>query len=190
MFKHLPNMITVLRIIMTPFFAWLYLIGQHVWSFVLLAAIMISDLVDGHLARKYHLQSKLGVILDPFADKLAQITVCICLYLRGIAPLWFMIALILKEGSQIVLAYICLRKKVEVQPARWYGKAGTTLFYAVICFNLVFVPLFDVIRQSVVPQILFAVAIFGIYFAFINYIIIHLQVYFKQKKEREDNIGQ
>lgn len=187
MLKHLPNMITVLRIIMTPFFAWLYLIGQHVWSFVLLAAIMISDLVDGHLARKYHLQSKLGAILDPFADKLAQITVCICLYLRGIAPLWFMIALILKEGSQIVLAYICLRKKVEVQPARWYGKMATTLFYAVICFNLVFVPLIDM--SPIVPQILFIVATVSLYFAFINYIIIHLQVYFKQKKEREDNIG-
>lgn len=187
MLKHLPNMITVLRIIMTPFFAWLYLIGQHVWSFVLLAAIMISDLVDGHLARKYHLQSKLGAILDPFADKLAQITVCICLYLRGIAPLWFMIALILKEGSQIVLAYICLRKKVEVQPARWYGKMATTLFYAVICFNLVFVPLIDM--PTIVPQILFIVATVSLYFAFINYIIIHLQVYFKQKKEREDNIG-
>lgn len=187
MLKHLPNMITVLRIIMTPFFAWLYLIGQHVWSFVLLAAIMISDLVDGHLARKYHLQSKLGAILDPFADKLAQITVCICLYLRGIAPLWFMIALILKEGSQIVLAYICLRKKVEVQPARWYGKMATTLFYAVICFNLVFVPLIDM--SPIVPQILFIVATVSLYFAFINYIIIHLQVYCKQKKEREDNIG-
>lgn len=188
MLKHLPNIITVLRIVMTPFFAWLYLIGQHIWSFVLLAAIMISDLVDGHLARKYHLQSKLGAILDPFADKLAQITICICLYLRGIAPLWFMLALILKEASQIVLAYICLRKKVEVQPARWYGKLATFLFYAVICFNLLFVGTL-IKPTSIVPMILFIVATVSLYFAFINYIIIHLQVYFKQKKERENNIG-
>ncbi len=187
MLKHLPNMITVLRIVMTPFFAWLYLIGQHVWSFLLLAAIMISDLVDGHLARKYHLQTKLGALLDPFADKLAQITICICLYLHHIAPLWFMIALILKEASQIVLAYICLRKKVEVQPARWYGKAATTLFYAVICFNLVFVPLIEL--PPVLPQILFVVAACSLYFAFINYIFIHLQVYNRQKKEQENNIG-
>ncbi len=187
MFKHLPNMITVLRIVMTPFFAWLYLAGHYVWSLILLAVIMLSDLADGYLARKYHLQSKLGAILDPFADKLAQITICICLYINAIAPLWFMLALIVKEVSQIVLAYICLRKKVEVQPARWYGKVATSLFYIAICFNLVFVPL--MIMPPLVPRILFIVAAVSLYFAFINYIIIHLQVYAKQKKEQGNYIG-
>ena len=187
MFKHLPNCITVLRILLTPLFAWLYMTEHLYWSFAVLAVIIISDLVDGYIARKYHLESKLGALLDPFADKLAQITIVVCLYLKAIAPLWFMLALIFKEACQLVLGFICLKKKVEVQPAQWYGKLGTALFYIVICFNFVFVPIIDI--PPVILQILFGVATFALYFAFLNYIIIHLQVYVKQKKEQEPNIG-
>lgn len=129
MLKHIPNLITLLRIVLAPVFVITYFYVSRTVGIVVLAAIMLSDLADGYIARRFHVQSKLGELLDPFADKLAQVVICIVLFLDNIAPLWFMVVLIVKEMLMLIFGYIFLKKDEEISSAKWYGKAATACFY-------------------------------------------------------------
>ena len=191
MVKQIPNIITSLRILLTPFFAWLYIASGggkdrslFFWALLLLAVIMISDIIDGKIARRFDLQSRLGEILDPVADKLAQITICVCLCVTGVAPLWFMLLLVLKEGTQLVLGVICIKKGVPVQKARWYGKMSTAVFYVVICFNLVFPDGFMFTLPAGVRSAMYIGSMALLYFSFFNYMYLHIRIYRDMKKNQ------
>ncbi len=67
--RHLPNLITGLRLVLAAPVVWLLLEGRYLESLVLFAVAGVSDLVDGFLARHFGWTSRLGSILDPLADK-------------------------------------------------------------------------------------------------------------------------
>lgn len=72
---NLPNKLTILRVIMVPFFvAFLLLTPSHTdfkWiAFALFVVASLTDLLDGHIARKYHMITNFGKFMDPLADKL------------------------------------------------------------------------------------------------------------------------
>lgn len=128
-----PNLLSVVRIILVPVFADIYLNADSGEDFIVSAAILLvsglTDLVDGKIARKYNQESELGKILDPFADKLTQITVCISMSLRHPSLKWILWALVLKE----VLVFsggvlIWKRQKFVVSP-NVFGKIYTAVFY-------------------------------------------------------------
>ena len=169
MLKYLPNCITVIRILLTPVFVWLYLGFDDLPHFFaaigVLAVIMLSDVADGAIARKFSLQSRLGELLDPVADKLAQMSIVLCLLLRGIAPWWFFAGAVFK-----------------VQKARWYGKAATAVFYTVICLNLL---LPDSIL-AIPPWVRLAgyiASLAFLYYAFVRYALVHLKLYQASKEK-------
>lgn len=190
MLKHIPNLITLLRIVLAPVFVITYFYVSRTVGIVVLAAIMFSDLADGYIARRFHVQSKVGELLDPFADKLAQVVICIVLFLDNIAPLWFMVVLIVKEMLMLILGYIFLKKDEEISSAKWYGKAATACFYIVICANLVVSGFMASHRTLQTCGYVFAVLC--AYFAFFNYGINHLierSAKKKLKRSAHDNAG-
>ena len=69
-----PNAITALRLALLPVFGWYVVDDRPITASVVLALIGFSDVLDGYLARKWNVMSRLGAFLDPLADKLAQIT--------------------------------------------------------------------------------------------------------------------
>ena len=121
--------------------------------------------------------SRLGELLDPLADKLAQIMICVCLFVKKLLPLWFFILIVLKELMMLgfgSVASIALKKNHAVSKAKWYGKVATVCLYTVICANFIF-PAFFMSHQAI--RIFgFCLALFWEYFAFINYGLIYLKV--------------
>lgn len=78
--KNIPNILSILRIILTPFCVF-FLLNNTLWlSFILFCIASITDYFDGYLARKYNNISKLGAFLDPLADKIMTVSVFVCFY--------------------------------------------------------------------------------------------------------------
>ena len=132
---NVPNALTALRILMVPFFGWALLHdggSDHTWRWVafgLFCAAMITDKIDGDLARKYNLVTNFGKIADPIADK--AITGMAFIGLAIIHPffaswLWWTITIIvLVREWAVTFARLSIAKHV-VMPAAQLGKVKTT----------------------------------------------------------------
>lgn len=123
----LPNILSILRLLMIPFIIWLFESEQYWWAFGLLLFSGVTDVVDGWIARTFHLISDFGKAIDPIADKLTQIAVLLCL----LEPrFWWVVGvLVLKELSIGILTLTAIRKTHKVYSAGWYGKLCTVVIY-------------------------------------------------------------
>ena len=77
-----PNFMSLVRILLIPVFAVLYLKGYIWWALLVLAISGISDFLDGKIARKFNQVSNLGKMLDPIADKLTVFALAIVLFFK------------------------------------------------------------------------------------------------------------
>lgn len=113
------NKVTIGRILIVPFFiaTIMYISPGHDYfrwlALGLFAAAVLSDMIDGYIARTYRQKTKAGAILDPLADKMLLISAFICLYIKRAFfpvihfPLWFVVAIISRDiilllGSMII----------------------------------------------------------------------------------------
>ncbi len=128
---NLPNALTALRIVMVPFFAWALLHDggdSMTWrwiAFVIFALAMITDKIDGDLARKHDMVTDFGKIADPIADKAITGMAFIGLSLVGDIWWWVTILVLVREWSVTLLRLSVL--KHVVLPANRSGKIKTTL---------------------------------------------------------------
>jgi len=101
MFKNLPNLLTISRIVVIPFIVFAMLFEDsafgHRLSAILFLYACITDFLDGYIARTFSIQSKLGQFLDPVADKLLVGSVIVVLVHYGRADLFPAIAIIARE---------------------------------------------------------------------------------------------
>lgn len=136
MFKHIPNILTIIRFLLIPFILLNIFIGNYTLAFVFFTISGITDIADGFIARKFNLISNFGKLMDPLADKLTQIATLTSLVIVKIIPLWILIIVLLKEFIMIVGASFLYGKDVVVY-SKWYGKLATVLFYLAIVFSLI-----------------------------------------------------
>lgn len=133
----IPNILSAFRLCLIPAIVWQYCAEENpLMAGHLLILSGITDIVDGLIARRFHMVSDLGKILDPIADKLTQGTMLICLLLRFplmIAPLLLMVA---KETFMGITGLLVIRRKGTVQGANWHGKAATVLLYAMMILHV------------------------------------------------------
>ena len=111
-----PNALSVLRILVVPFFAWRFLKGDLVTAAVLLCLSGLSDLFDGMIARKFNQVTELGKMLDPFADKLTQGVVALCLAVKFPVICPVLAIFILKELTMLCCGGYLLLKKQNKKP--------------------------------------------------------------------------
>lgn len=124
-----PNALSVLRIIVIPFFAWFFMHDQLAIAVALLVLSGLSDCVDGFIARKLNQVTELGKMLDPLADKLTQGVVALCLAIKFPVICPALLVFILKELVMLCGAILLLKKKKRPCAAQWYGKVATVMFY-------------------------------------------------------------
>ena len=128
---NVPNALTTLRILLVPVFGWALLQDggdSSTWrwvAFAIFAVAMVTDKIDGDLARKYNLITDFGKIADPIADKAITGMAFIGLSLTGDIWWWVTILVLLREWS-VTLLRLSVLKKV-VMPAAQSGKVKTTL---------------------------------------------------------------
>lgn len=134
---NLPNVLTSLRIIVIPVFAWLALSRpQSWWGFVLFALLMITDKLDGDIARKYNLVTDFGKIADPIADKALMITALVVLNCAFALPVWITVVIVIRELG-ITLWRMGQLRRGRVVPASKGGKIKTTLQAFAVALYLV-----------------------------------------------------
>lgn len=124
-----PNALSVLRILIVPFFAWAFLKENIPAAAALLVVSGLSDMLDGVIARRFDQVTELGKMLDPFADKLTQGVVALCLAIKVPAVGPVLVIFIAKELCMLCCAAVLLKKKKRPCAAKWYGKVATVMFY-------------------------------------------------------------
>ncbi len=135
MLKHVPNILTVIRILLIPVIVVFIFTGNYILAFVFFTISGITDIADGFIARKFNLVSNFGKLMDPLADKLTQIATLASLVFTNIIPIWILLIVFLKEFIMICGASFLYGKDVVVY-SRWYGKLATVLFYIAIVISL------------------------------------------------------
>ena len=128
---NLPNKLTILRVIMIPFFvaALLYDGGANQNMRYVAAALFIiaslTDMLDGKIARKYNLVTNFGKFMDPLADKLLVCSALICLIELNALPAWMVIVIISREFIISGFRLIASDNGVVIAASYW-GKFKTT----------------------------------------------------------------
>lgn len=174
----IPNIISVVRIILIPFIAYFYLNGNTCVAVVLVLFSGFSDLFDGMIARRFNQVTELGKMLDPFADKFTQGVIALCLAIRIPEIRTVLIIFILKEFSMLAGAIVLLRKKKKPCAAQWYGKVATTLFYITIIVILMlqhFSPFSMDVYVIITFSLLVITAGFMMY-ALVRYIFVFIKI--------------
>ncbi len=149
---NLPNKLTVLRVLLIPFFVWFALVdlvpGYSKYIAVLIFVVAsLTDLLDGKIARKYHLVTNFGKFMDPLADKLLVCAALICLSASGMVPAWMVIIIISREF--IISGFrLGASDNGVVIAASYWGKFKTTFqMLMIIVLLLDLGGVFDVIGQ-------------------------------------------
>lgn len=174
----IPNILTTVRLIFVPIFAFLVLGGHPAAAAVVFTLSGVTDIIDGYIARKYQMITDFGKVYDPFVDKLMQITAVVCLVIAEVIPLWILIIVIVKEVSMIVIGGILYLRKIVVH-SNWYGKVATVVFYAIVF-------LFIVWRQmpSVCTYALLVIMIFAMAFSAIAYLVDTIRHYDEKRVKK------
>ena len=136
MFKHVPNILTMLRFVLIPFIFIAIIHSDYVLAFILLTLSGITDILDGFNARKFNFITNFGKLIDPLSDKATQVSVLAALCIENIIPLWILFIVFLKEIIMIAGASFLYGKELVVS-SKWYGKLSTVLFYAAIVASLI-----------------------------------------------------
>jgi len=127
-----PNLITLLRlvIVIVIFFQSTPFDFEVINLIVFIAIVGLSDSLDGTVARRFNLVSKLGTILDPFTDRLVFILLLI--WIRDFIPTYFLIGIIFRELLILFGSLIVLFTKREIKVSK-KGKVSTVLMFVIIC---------------------------------------------------------
>lgn len=123
---NLPNILTCLRIVFIPVFAWLVIGGHQWWSFGVFAALMLTDKLDGDIARARGLITDFGKIADPIADKALMTTALVCLNIVDQLSVWVTVIILIREFG-ITIWRMALLRRGKVVPASKGGKLKTVL---------------------------------------------------------------
>lgn len=134
----IPNILSLFRLCLIPVTVWLYCFEKnYLWTTLMLALSGITDIIDGIIARRFHMISDFGKAFDPVADKLTQITMLFCLVTRFPYMLLPLVILVIKEVFAAVTNLMIIRKTGTVHGAVWHGKAATVSLYAVMLVHLI-----------------------------------------------------
>ncbi|MCU0594790.1 MAG: CDP-alcohol phosphatidyltransferase family protein [Desulfobacterota bacterium] len=115
----IPNLITAFRIILAPVFV-IYLINDRLTSALIVFLVcMISDGIDGMVARLFNQKSRLGAYLDPLADKTLLVTAFVLLGVRGYLPSWLTVTAIARDVMILlgVLVFHLNRLEIKIRPS-------------------------------------------------------------------------
>ena len=173
---NVPNALSVTRMVLVPVFVLLYLLRLDTWAFAVLLVSGLTDVVDGFIARRFNMITDCGKLLDPLSDKLTQVAVVVCLTTRYAELLPLTVLCFAKELSQGIGGILLLKKNVQAQGARWFGKVSTVLFYTTM---LVIVLWHDelVVTASWLLYVLVALVGVSMLIAFVGYLRMFLRIH-------------
>lgn len=142
MVRHIPNILTLFRIAITPVFVYTFFQPGLVWKIVALLIFVFSSLTDkfdGFLARKYGWETPLGKFLDPLADKVLITSAFICLIFHQYIDVWMVGVIIVRDFVVTWLRSYGYRRGQHVRTmeiARWKTGVQTVVIYIALVFMI------------------------------------------------------
>lgn len=128
----IPNLLTLLRLLLVPVFIVASFQGRYTLGFVLFVSAAVTDILDGWIARRFDMRSRLGAILDPAADKTMMVSGYLFYTLKrmplmGIPP-WLTFVVFIRDIVIVMFAYLLYtRVRVRRFPPSPAGKTSTVL---------------------------------------------------------------
>lgn len=165
--RHLSNILTTIRLLLVPLFPAAYFSNHSNGHFIAVCIFLtagFTDFLDGYIARRYHMITELGTVLDPLADKLMLLTVLISLFISGTLPLWVVIIIVMKEIFMIFAGtFLYFRKSRIVIPSNYFGKTATALLFPAI-------PIWIMAPGNVISLVLIFLAMVFMMAALLSYV--------------------
>ena len=168
--KHIPNILTIFRIILIPFIIYFIAKEDYILACIFLVVSGLTDILDGFIARRFNLVSDFGKLMDPLADKLTQVSIVVTLVIKAFIPLWILVIIILKEITMVAGASFLYGKDTVVS-SKWFGKLATVVLYIAIFFSII-------IAHFNLPEI-YTTCNYYIYYVAIGATIFSLIMYFR-----------
>lgn len=146
----IPNILSFFRLCLIPLILWQYVGAENYFNALYLLILSgLTDIVDGIIARKFHMVSDFGKALDPVADKLTQIAMLFCLVTR-FPHMWIpLILLIVKEIFAGITGLMMVKRGVVIG-ADWHGKVTTVLLYGTMLLHLAWVKVPQVVSNVLI----------------------------------------
>ena len=138
MIKKIPNILSILRIVLIPFVAWLILFDYFLYALITTLIIAISDFLDGFIARVFNAESEIGSYLDSIADKAFIISAYMLIGTQDLLPI-FVIIIVISRDIIIMGAFglsFAMNQKLDINPIR-ISKINTFLQFTLIILVLV-----------------------------------------------------
>ena len=171
---NLPNKLTMLRVIMIPFFVVFMLMdGMASARYIALALFVVAsftDFLDGNIARKHNLVTNFGKFMDPLADKLLVCSALICLIETGQLPAWYVIIIIAREFIISGFRLIASDNGIVIAASYW-GKFKTVSQMIMIILMILNIP-----ALSVVTTLFYWIALVLTVVSLVDYIKKNFQV--------------
>ena len=152
-FMNLPNKLTVLRVILVPFFVVFLLLSKTTESMKWIALVLfivasLTDFLDGYLARSRNLVTTFGKFMDPLADKVLTISGMICLIELGRIPSWIVVIIVAREFIISGFRLIATEHGIVIA-ANYWGKWKTTFQMIMIILMIVNIPALKMVTAIV-----------------------------------------
>lgn len=149
----IPNMLSLFRLLLIPVYIVIYLNADADIDYYIAGGILavscLTDMIDGQIARHFNMISTIGKILDPFADKITQFTLIVCLTIEYPILLPLVVLFFIKEVFQLVAGLLTLRKGKMLSGALISGKISTAVLF-VSLIVLVMFPKIDPVAVNII----------------------------------------
>ena len=166
---NIANKLTVIRVILIPFFVFFMLtdyVSHSRWiAFAIFCTATVTDKLDGTIARKYNMITNFGKFMDPIADKLLVCSALICLCSLGELPAWVIITIIAREFVISGVRLVASDGGVTIA-ASWWGKSKT-----IAQMTMIIIMLMNVEALAVVESIVMYISLGLTVISMIDYII-------------------
>ena len=167
--KYIPNVLSAIRLLLVFVFIYTFFACESLYVALLIFLVAgATDIVDGYLARRFNWVTKLGKLLDPLADKMMQVTVLTCLWMKHLIPGWIAVLYFLKECTILLLGLIVIKRRDVAVVSKWYGKLAVCIFYATVAVSMLFGRFFA--EHTLIATIVFIPAIICTVMALLAYI--------------------
>ncbi len=178
----IPNLMGYFRLLVVPIYLYLYINAKETRDYYIAAGIMalsfLTDLFDGQIARRFHMVTEFGKILDPVADKITQGAMAISFSFRFPAMVPLLILFLLKEGFMGLAGAYMMKRGYRMDGAQMHGKVCTVVLDLAMLVILAFPKInYTVVNLIVAVCVGFMVYSFGCY----------VKMYWKVWKQQRGN---
>ena len=178
---NLPNKLTVLRVILIPFFVVFMLVdvlgAYDKWvALAIFIVASLTDLLDGKIARKYNLVTNFGKFMDPLADKMLVCSALICLTALDKLPAWITIVIICRDFVISGFRLVAADNGVVIAASYW-GKYKTTFQMIMVCLLIA-----DLAPLALVTTIVTWIAVILTIVSLVDYLVKNRSVLMEDKK--------